>query len=467
MTKINFDDLNGPNPKGPKTKPKKEKRAVFSTEPYNFETRSGRFWFLNSKGNWLELPPREFCRYLAATFGFSLKRTDGAPSACERIVTEIQNTRVVNAVASIAGHFGPKIIHHAGMTILVKDAPLLIEPKEGEYPTIILLLSGMLSPEQYQHMIWWLHQAVDDLYNRRLTLGTAQVLCGPHSAGKSLWQRLQGLILGGRSARPYQFMSGQTIFNAHIVGAEYLLIEDEHSATDLRSRLALGNAIKAFVANEEKQVHAKYQTPFMPPPVFQRLSASLNDESENVALLPPGDVSLDHKVNYYDVTRVPMPMPTSNSVEKELFWATLVGELPAFIWDLLHNTHIPAEWMDGRFGLKAFRAQRVLDLLEEHQPEVKLLELIDKVYFEGQCDFITMASGTGSSAKVGNSTDIEADLRHKDSTVKSLADDLLHGPSMVGKYLQRLVKKYPDRVSFKRSEFSKTYTILPPKEATS
>ena len=457
--------MNEPNPKARKAKkkPERETRAKeFSIQPYNFETRSGRFWFLNQTKDWLELPPKEFARYLSVSFGFSLKRVDGVPSICERIITQIQNTRVVNAVASLAGHFGPKIIHHGGLTILVKDAPRLIEPKEGEYPIITLLLSGMLTPEQYSHLIYWLHQAVDDLYHHRLTLATAQVLCGPHSAGKSLWQRLQGLVLGGRSARPYQFMSGQTTFNSHIVGSEYLIIEDEHSATDLKSRLALGNAIKAFVANAEKQVHAKYQTPFIPPPVFQRLSVSLNDESENVALLPPGDASLDHKVNYYDVSRSPMPMPTNTSAEQEIFWQTLVAELPAFIWDLLYNTHIPLEWMDGRFGLKAFRAQRVLDLLEEHQPEVKLLELLDCVYFEQNCEFIAI-SGSYPTLTL---TEMEAHLRHKDSPVKSLSDDLLRGPSQMGKYMQRLVKKRPDRVVYKRTASARLYSLLPPNLAT-
>ena len=404
MTPKNFDNMNDSNPKAKKIIKMPTEKKGHSLEPYTFETISGRFWLQNPKGDWLVLPSKELCRYLAVKYGFSLKRIESQPSQCERIITQIQDTRAVNAVASLAGYFGPKIIHFGGMSIFVKDGPNLIEPKEGEYPTITLLLSGMLSPEQYQHLLYWLHQALDDLYNHRLTLATAQVLCGPHSAGKSRWQALQTLLFGGRSARPYQFMSGQTSFNAHILGAEHLMIEDEHSATDLKSRLALGNAIKAFVANSEKQVHAKYQTPFVPPPVFQRLSVSLNDESENVALLPPGDVSLDHKVNLYNVTCVPMPMPTNTTAEQELFWATLVSELPAFIWDLLHQTHIPAEWLDGRFGLKAYRAPRILDLLAEHQPEERLRELINLLYFGDSNDknFLAMSSGDlkeGKSAR--------------------------------------------------------------------
>ena len=421
--------------------------------------------FFNPKGQLIELAPKEFIRYLGVKFGIDISRHEGAPSKAERIITQIQDENVINAVASLAGHFGPKIIHHGGQTILVKDGPKLFTPLEGEYPIVTLLLSGMLQGVQYEHNLWWTAQALDDLYNHRCTLGTAPAWCGPVSAGKSRWQDLLTLILGGRMSRPYEFMTGKTSFNAHTFGAEHLMIEDEHSAADLKSRLVLGTAIKAIIANQNKQSHAKYQMPFMVPPLFQRLTISLNDSSANVALLPPSDPSLDHKVSFYDVSCVPMPMPVGTSEEQAIFWNTLVMELPAFIWDLLHQVRIPPEWRDNRFGVKVYRAPRVLELMDEHEPHEKLLELLDIRYFDNpQLDCIVASTG---DKKEGNASEIEADLRHMDSPVRSQADDLLRGPSYTGKYLMKLAEKYPDRVrAHIRHGGRKTYSIFAPKSAS-
>ena len=65
-------------------------------------------------------------------------------------------------------------------------------------------------------------------------------------------------------------------------------LDPAEALRDLKSRLALGTAIKGLIANQDKQVHAKFQTPFMSPPLWQRLSVSLNNESANVAPLAAG-----------------------------------------------------------------------------------------------------------------------------------------------------------------------------------
>jgi hypothetical protein len=457
--KDSFESMNQPDPEPKKVKKPAGQSRIFDTRPFYYETNRGRIVFFNRNKQLLELSPKEFGRYVGVNFGVDISRHDGKPSNAEKIITSIQDHNVINAVTSLAGHFGPKIIHHGGQTLLVKDAPNLITPKEGDWPTLALLLSGMLDSKQYDHNLWWTHQAVDDLYNRRCTLGTAPVWCGPHSAGKSRWQDLLTLILGGRMSRPYESMTGKTSFNAHTFAAEHLMIEDEHSASDLKSRMTLGAAIKAIIANQDKQSHAKYQMPFMVPPLFQRLTISLNDTSANVALLPPSDVSLDHKISLYDVACVPMPMPTGTSEEQAIFRATLVSELPAFIWDLLHQIKIPEEWRDNRFGVKVYRAPRVLELMDEHEPYVKLLELIDIFYFGSEKhEFETLVMDSGDLME-GSAAQIEADLRHPKSCVKAQADDLLRGQSFTGRYLQKLVEKRPDRVSFRRTMDAKNYTI--------
>ena len=453
-------------PNESQVKPRKKipgKRSTYLSDRGRYFHKDNRIWYVNRAGQWINESHDEFTRYLHTACGLSKSRKNG-PSECDTEIVWIHQHNSVDIVTNLAGHFGPKVIEHGNLRILCKNSPKLIVPVEGDYPIITLLLSGMLEPEQYQHNLWWAAQAVDDLYNHRTTMGLASVYCGPVSAGKSLWQDLLTLVLGGRMARPYQFMSGQTSFNAHTFAAEHLMIEDEHSATDLKSRLALGTAIKGLIANEDKQVHAKYQTPFMAPPLFQRLSVSLNNESSNVALLPPGDSSLDHKVSLYDVQCAPMPMPTGTSTEKEIFKAALLAELPCFIWDLLNQTKIPVEWRDNRFGLKAFRSKVILDIMEEHQPEIKLLEYLDLLYFsENEHEFIK--TEYHGAAKEGILSEIEAELRHKDSPVKSSADDMLRGYGTLGNYLRKLLKSHPHRVSYRKCGPQRLFKIAPARVA--
>jgi hypothetical protein len=64
-------------------------------------------------------------------------------------------------------------------------------------------------------------------------------------------------LLGGRMAKPYQFMSGATPFNGNLFEAEHLMVEDDIASSDIRSRRSFGNYIKQFSANEEVQHHAK------------------------------------------------------------------------------------------------------------------------------------------------------------------------------------------------------------------
>ena len=471
MTQPNsFESIKEANPVNQaKPEPKKKKSEGirflnFDWKRYYYEPKSGNILFANDDDLWDSQSPREFQRYLNTRFRVSTTRSKGSPSQCDKIITRIKEKSLVHVATSLAGHFGPKTIDHAGVRILVKDGPRLITPKEGGYPTLLALLLGMFEGEQFNHILWWLTLAVHSLYAGYCDLSTAIVLCGPPSSGKSLFQLLLTQILGGRSQRAFQVMNGQTVFNSHLHAAEHLYVEDERSDTSLRARLALGAAIKGMIANQEKQAHGKYQIPFMLPFLFQRFSISLNDESESAEFLPPSDRSLNGKVNLYAIGLAEMPMPTHTAELRAAFWHTLISELPALIYDLLHATQIPVEWQCSRFGLKAYRHATTLAILEEHQPEIKLLELIDTFYWSDSKDSdspIQTRSGSSSKSITKSATEIEADLRQQYSPVKAMADDLLRNQSCTGRYLRRLATKTP-RVTYKKSGSRKSYTIQPP-----
>ena len=84
--------------------------------------------------------------------------------------------------------------------------------------------------------------------------GQALALVGEKHAAKSLTQAIITELLGGRCARPYQAMLGNTAFNADWFEAEHLCIEDEAPSTELRTRRKLGVGIKMATANGGQKV---------------------------------------------------------------------------------------------------------------------------------------------------------------------------------------------------------------------
>ncbi len=104
--------------------------------------------------------------------------------------------------------------------------------------------------------------------------------------GKSLLQDLIRQILGGREAKPYKFMTDATRFNSNLAGAENLRIGYENPHTDIRARRNSGVQLKTFTVEESRQVEAKISRCTHAPP-FSRLSISLNDDPENLLVLPP------------------------------------------------------------------------------------------------------------------------------------------------------------------------------------
>ena len=90
-------------------------------------------------------------------------------------------------------------------------------------------------------------------------VGQALVLVGERDCGKSLLQKIITQLLGGRMAKPFLYMSGQTAFNGNLFGAEHLSIEDEQPYTDIKSRRNFGAKIKEIVAIDDQNSHKKFR----------------------------------------------------------------------------------------------------------------------------------------------------------------------------------------------------------------
>ena len=456
-----------PAKQGEAAEPKKRKEfPPFLESRYFFETKNRRYWYLDPEGKgWKEDTRDDFASFLYNYHGLSkTPKVKGGQSGVQRAIYLVQQNWV-NVTTDLAGYHGPRILTHADTRILVKNGPKLVEPFEGDYETLLSFFDGLLTGEPGEHLSCWCADVVRHVYARQLGSFIVPILCGPASAGKSLFQAILTAATGGRSTRPYQVMTGGTPFNEHLFAAEHWIIEDEYSSGDLKARNQLGTAIKNFVANELKLSHGKNKVPFTVPRLLQFLTVTLNNELENISQLPRKHPSLDGKISLYDCQYSPMPMPTGTDEKDRAFWAQLMKELPCWIYDLIYRTPMPAKWQTGRF-MVPWRAEKLSAALDELEPYMKMRDLVHILLWDErrktdeESPVITI-SRHGDSW-LGTPTQIESDLRHQSSPVKTLADDLFRNPSECGRLLTRLCEHFPREYVNKRTAKERLYLLKRP-----
>lgn len=363
-------------------------------------------------------------------------------------ICRIQTESHVRYAGPLAGHWAG--LHRDGTyQILVTESPRLVEPKKGSPSLLSQVCKGLLTDgdddTQLLYFFGWLKVAQEALRTRKKMPGQALVLAGPKDCGKSLLQWIITECLGGRSAKPYRYMSGLTTFNSDLFEAEHLMIEDESTSTDIRKRRALGSEIKAIAVNETHSHHGKHKNALTLRP-FWRLSISVNDEPENLMILPPLDESIADKLILLKASRFKMPMPTETPEEREKFNRAMKGEIPAFLY-ALDQWQISDEMKDRRFGVRYYHHPQLLEALDVMAPETRLLELMDD----------TLEFGAMSNEWVGTAQQLEHRLRGSDYGHE--ASRIFTFSTAAGTYLGRLAVKHPERVEHVRTGSSRKWRI--------
>jgi hypothetical protein len=421
------------------------------------------YWIEDSRGDWITLNEASLKRHLKSC-GFSAQVPKGEQlSPVDQCLNAIQRESNVVYAGPLAGHKKGFIKNMCGQRILVTNSPTLITPVEGDWPILRKFQENLFGPDQLPYVWGWEKIAFESLCAQHLRPGQVLVLAGETDSGKSLYQNLETEIVGGRVAKPYCFMSGGTNFNADLFGAEHLMIEDEFASTDIRSRRHFGARIKGFTVNTTQFCHAKNRQAISLKP-FWRLSVSLNDEPENLMILPPLDDSLKDKVMLLKVFKAQMPMPTETPQQRDEFWQTLLKELPAYLWFLTH-WEIPEALRCKRFGVKNFHHPDLLEALDEIAHEDNFLALIDEVFGEGT-EFKDIPGVVGVKDGQGSRFDGSAERLQGLLCFHTLyghkAKSLLYWPNAAATFLGRLAKKHPDRVTYTRTANQRIWHITPP-----
>jgi len=411
-----------------------------------FEHLRGGYWIKNARGGWIQINETTAKRLLRQQGFFNQCVNGEMISSMESALLRIQREQDITYAGPLAG-YQCGISEFSQNRILITSAPRIVSPHSGQFPIILQFLSGLLGEEQIPFLHGWLKIGFSAIQAGKYRPGQALVIAGERGCGKSLLQNLITEIFGGRSAKPYRYMCAKTDFNGDLFGAEHLMIEDEAASTDMRSRRAFGSALKGFTVNQVQSCHGKNRQAISLEPIW-RISVTVNDEPENLQILPPMEESIADKIILLKARRNKLPMATRTQSERDLFWGTLISELPAFL-DYLSNWEIPIGFCCDRFGIKHFHHSELLESLEMLSQESRLLALIDSEIFSDP----SVCCWTGTAERL--------ERQFRDSKYKEEATRLLCWNNATGTYLGRLANKHPNRFVQSRTATRREWTIYP------
>jgi len=406
------------------------------------------YWMENGRKEWQRTNEGHLKRFLRQRTYKGCTKGEGQDSMIENHLIELQLNYDVAYAGPLAG-WNVGLHDICGNRVLVTKGARPIFPHEGKWSVLEHFLADLLPDNQHLYFYAWLKSSCRSLkQGAPFRPGQCLALAGPPGCGKSLLQNLITEVFGGRACKPYKFIQGKTDFNSEHLGCEHLMIEDEAASTDIRIRRDMGSAIKSLLVNETQTCYRKNKEPLMLMP-FWRLTVSLNDEAENLMVLPPLDDSLKDKILLLKCGMHKQTIDSDDLAKKREWRITLSNELPHFLhW--LKTWKIPTTMQDSRYGCVAWQHPELLDALEDLSPEMKLMSLIDTLQIWN----------ADRMPWVGTANQLEDKLLEKDKLGRTAK--LLSFNTACGVYLARLAKRFPDRVKCtKRIANKVTWTINP------
>lgn len=388
---------------------------------------------------WIPLT-REDIRAHLRSEGLSPRAGSADLSPVDAALVQIQNLRRVHYALPLAGYKAGLLNAAAEdgtpRRILVTSHTRPPEAKDTPWPNIQLFLKDLLGPA-FPHVMGWCKWSRMNLKagTRTRLPGQILVLVGPAGCGKSFLQKLITRMLGGRSANPWLYMSGQTPFNRDLFEAGHLVVEDTFHDLNPTKRRALGAKIKEFTVNDSLSCHGKGSDAIRLVPKW-RISISLNDEQENMSQLPVMDESLKDKVMLIQckMPRFPTDLSTEDGWKR---WDQIINdEFPGFLHAV--DEYDLAPLSTPRFGVRPWHDPKLIAQEDETAPEAVLHQLIAK-------DVAPMFPGKPEWQ--GTALELQSVLTDRSLCESAtVASKLFYWAGACGTYLGRLKKRHPKTV---------------------
>lgn len=420
------------NPKQPKeAKPAPPPAPPVQDVEIYYDGSKNTYYRQNMRGQYIALPMRELSRFLKSKGHLAFPNDQHGLSPLDHKILEIQEHQDVDYAGPIAG-YQPGRHDVGGGRVLVTAGPRLIEPRRGRWDTLKKFLGELLG-DQLPFFVGWLRHAVRVLRGGPpFRPGQVLIVAGPPGCGKNFLQSIITEILGQRDADPWLYMTGETPHNGDLLKSEHLFIADRAAHKDNRKRRVFGSMIKAFTVNPNQSFNPKGREAITLP-IFWRLSITLNEQPENLLVLPPIEDDLRDKVMLFKAFYPEFPWSAEDNTAWGNFRKKISNELPAFLHALERWT-IPPKMQDQRFGVKSYQASELLFAVDALSPEMRLLELIDSVPLPAE----------GLDLWQGSAVELERELMN--GPHRREAERILEYPGAVGAFLSRLAGKNSGRV---------------------
>src|SRR6185503_20185531 len=270
-----------------------------------FEPAREKFWTKNGAGEWMPINKTALDMILRSNWYSQYEKLTNSLTKVEAKTLEVMMHHSVKYAGELAG-WQPGVRTICGNQVLISRGPSIPTPTRGPWPLVKRFIAELLGDEA-RYFYSWMRAAFQSLQGGApFAPGQLLAIAGPVGCGKSLLQKLITIMLGGRMAKPYQYLMGLTPFNGDLIGAEHLMLDDEVGKSDIKSRRHFGAMIKSTVANQQVSCHPKGARPFTTEP-FWRISLSLNDEPESLMILPPLDSDIEDKVMLLRAQKASVP----------------------------------------------------------------------------------------------------------------------------------------------------------------
>ena len=427
------------------------------TIPDYYHSPSEKFLVRNQGGRWLP-HSMGFYRRILSGRGIKTKAAEGqAMAEADHHILEMVNSFDVSGYGPLCGR-NAGFIDEGGTRYLVTEDMELIEPEKGTCPTIHAVITGLfyksesdeVGTAQMNVFLGWLQSSVRALRAGRHQQQQALAICGERDCGKSFIQHhIVTACLAGREADAYRAFLRGNDFNSNLFKAEHLFLDDCHCSTSIKDRLAFGSIIKTHtVGATNKGLHAKGRDEITVKP-WWRITITLNNSPEAMMILPPLNDEISDKIILLRASRFDFPEPIQSSHDKDRFAAKIRSEIPAFLYWLLNDYEIPAEFSDPRrYNVATFHHPELALALDSLSPEAELLELID----------LTLADDLEHGPVWITAEKLEERIRiYHDRR----ATQVFTYRQSCAKYLHRLSGKNPKRVTKARTGQANGWNILP------
>jgi len=428
-----------------------EARADTGAAKIYFDQGAKRFWWMSAHSEWVPRDATTAKIFLKADQFSGGAKKDELLSELDKELLRIANEDYVSYAGPLAG-WEAGFYAEAGNRFLVTRSPQMIEPVEGEFPTLKRFLDCLLAGDEVDDpsvsvidqrdffFSWWKY-GLCCLRERFQDNGLAMVLAGDAGCGKTLIKEMVRLSFGGREVYPYAFMIGRDNFNAEMLEAELWTVDDETADTSILARVKFGAEIKKVTANSAMRFRGMMREA-VTLSTFKRLFICVNREPERLMVLPPMDDDIKGKVSMLLAYNSQMfvDVEKHSTLEKKAFWKTLQAELPHFLHWLLFEFEPTAD-MNGRFGSREFHHPELAAEMFTLSPEQVLLDQIDRVL----ADFFALNCEWRGSV-VALRTLLVAD----DSPLSSSEVKKIPAPNWLGKRIKKLAERDPVRFVLKK-----------------